>query len=70
MLVIISWLDNGYWLLDTYGDEEAYYVDKGINSQNKNTLLYARKIIKLDINTEIILGDGSKNNPYEVVYDG
>ncbi len=66
----ISWLDNGYWLLDTYGDEEAYYVDKGINSQNKNTLLYARKIIKLDINTEIILGDGSKNNPYEVVYDG
>lgn len=64
-----SWLTDSYWLLNTYGDNEAYYLDNGlIGRKNKNNNLGARKIIKLYIDAEIILGDGSKNNPYEVVY--
>ncbi len=64
-----SWLTDSYWLLNTYGDNEAYYLDNGlIVRKNKNNNLGARKIIKLYIDAEIILGDGSKNNPYEVVY--
>ncbi len=66
-----TWLNDSFWLLNTYGQNMAYYVDNGkVILKNKNTNLFAKKIIKIYIDTEIILGDGSKNNPYEVVYDG
>ncbi len=65
-----TWLNDSYWLLDTYGNDMAYYLDGGeISTKNKNTNLFARKLVKLAIDTEFILGDGSQGNPYEVVYD-
>ena len=66
-----TWLNGNYWFVNTLGDNNAYYLDNGvITNKNKNTSLKTKEVEKVYIDAEVILGDGSKNNPYEVVYDG
>lgn len=68
-----TWLNDidSYWLFDTDGDYNAYYVNnKKISSISKDTKIKIRTIEDLYIDYKVVLGDGSKNSPYEVVYEG
>ncbi len=68
-----SWMieDHDYWLKDLDGDN-AYYADKtrGVGIVSIRKMLFNRKTSVLEGNFVLVSGDGSKDHPYEVSYEG
>lgn len=65
-----SWMmDKGFGLNDQQ-ENKSYYASaiNGVGLYNKNVDFYLRYVEYLDINSSVVSGDGTLNNPYEVTY--
>ena len=65
-------IDESYWLKDTYDYEQNYYYsrDNTIRTSYKNILHFQKEIKYINSNLKVEKGLGTKEEPYEVIYEG
>ncbi len=65
-----SYINNGYYtyLSNTNNENEIWYIDNDGNLEtNDGTDIYGIKpVITLNTNVELVKGDGTKDNPYQI----
>ena len=65
-----SWLTlENYYLVDRENNPFVIDKNKGLIAFNSSSKYYIRNIVELNLNTKIIKGNGTEQNPYEVSYE-